>query len=197
MADEVTRTRNRETQIGQLMKLAAPACLSAQLGEMDGTQGATYSAAATMFMSTRSSLLRGPRAIPASPISGSPGQPGHTLCGERSGAESRLPSIKRKSVRPRPRIDHYRRPILANQLMEQSTPRAIFALKEAGDDRNSRVARRSQHAIRRLFSEFRMTHHLLLLATLMVLVYGYSRKRAFTNFGQTPGRSAGAESSSG
>jgi hypothetical protein len=35
----------------------------------------------------------------------------------------------------------YRRPILANQLMEQSTPRAIFALKEAGDDRNSRVAR--------------------------------------------------------
>ena len=42
-----------------------------------------------------------------------------------------------------------------------------------------------------------MTHHLLLLATLMVLVYGYSRKRAFMNFGQTPDRSAGGESASG
>jgi hypothetical protein len=36
-----------------------------------------------------------------------------------------------------------------------------------------------------------MTHHLLLLATLMVLVYGYSRKTAFTNFGRTPKPRAG------
>jgi hypothetical protein len=41
-----------------------------------------------------------------------------------------------------------------------------------------------------------MTHHLLLLATLMVLVYGYSRKTAFTNFGRTPKPSAGEKSPS-
>ena len=42
-----------------------------------------------------------------------------------------------------------------------------------------------------------MTPYLLLLATLMVLAYGYSRKRAFVNFGQSAGPSAGAESASG
>ncbi len=41
-----------------------------------------------------------------------------------------------------------------------------------------------------------MTHHLLLLATLMVLVYAYSKKSAFRNFGQAPGRSPDAEPSS-
>ena len=46
-------------------------------------------------------------------------------------------------------------------------------------------------------SEFRMTPYLLLLATLMVLAYGYSRKRAFVNFGQSAGPSAGAASASG
>ncbi len=39
-----------------------------------------------------------------------------------------------------------------------------------------------------------MTHLLLLLVTLMVLAYAYSRKSAFANFGQTPDGSAGAES---
>ena len=42
-----------------------------------------------------------------------------------------------------------------------------------------------------------MTHHVLLFATLIVLVYAYSRKRAFVNFGQGPDRSANAQSSSG
>jgi len=42
-----------------------------------------------------------------------------------------------------------------------------------------------------------MTPYLRLLATLMVLAYGYLRKRAFVNFGQSAGPSTGAESASG
>ena len=42
-----------------------------------------------------------------------------------------------------------------------------------------------------------MHPYLLLLATLMVLVYAYSRKRAFFRFGQTPDGGAGAESANG
>ena len=42
-----------------------------------------------------------------------------------------------------------------------------------------------------------MNHHLLLLATLMVLAYAYSRKWAFSQFGQTTNQSADAESANG
>ncbi len=42
-----------------------------------------------------------------------------------------------------------------------------------------------------------MNHHFLLLATLAVLVYAYTRKRAFSRFGQTTDGSAGAESTNG
>ena len=41
-----------------------------------------------------------------------------------------------------------------------------------------------------------MTPHFLLLATLMVLAYAYSKKSAFRNFGQASGQSADAEPSS-
>ena len=80
--------------------------------------------------------------------------------------------------------------------------------EEASDERNSRVARRSQHSRPRRFSrlglgtqsEFPMSHVLLypLLAILVVLFYvaRTSRKKPFMNFGQTPGQSAGAESAS-
>lgn len=57
--------------------------------------------------------------------------------------------------------------------------RAIFPTK-----RQAIVTIRGRLDLRRRFSEIHMAQHLLLLATLMVLAYGYSRKRAFTNFGQ-------------
>src|SRR5271165_2591938 len=79
--------------------------------------------------------------------------------------------------------------------------------EEASGERNSRVVRRSQHSRSRRIShrgldtqsEFRMSHLLLytLLPILVVLVYAItSGKKPFMNFGQTPGRSAGAESAS-
>ncbi len=42
-----------------------------------------------------------------------------------------------------------------------------------------------------------MNHLILLLVTLMVLVYAYSRKRAFHKFGQSTDASAGADSAEG
>jgi hypothetical protein len=42
-----------------------------------------------------------------------------------------------------------------------------------------------------------VNHYILLLATLMVLAYAYSRKWAFIKFGQTPDGSAGAQSENG